>query len=110
MEEILKNLISIDGVISCFVIDREGEIIDFDGEEEIDIDFFSALIADIANEVKYRMEIPHNFSLLVFGGERKIFFSASQNFILALLADKSADTGEVRLGMNRGTTSLTKIL
>lgn len=101
MREIIKDLISIKGVQGCYIVDREGSIVDFVGGENIDENLISAMVAEISNEIANQMKIPDNFTISALANNGSIFMIAKKDFILALLTTTDVDTGEVRLKLRR---------
>ncbi len=110
MKKIMKELISSEGVIYCLVVDREGEIIDFLGKEEIDKTLVSALVAEVVSEIKKQINISEDFSITAMGEKGIIFFTARKDFILALLAGQEVDTGEIRLKLQQGARLISEML
>lgn len=101
MREIIEDLISIDGVLGCYIIDREGSIVDYKGGKNTDENLISAMVAEISNELANQMKIPDNFTISAMANSGRIFMIAKKDFILALLTTTEVDTGEVRLKLRR---------
>jgi len=110
MKEILDDLISTKGVLGCYIVDKEGSIVDFKGAENIDENLISALVAEISNEIANQMNIPGNFSISALAGNGSIFMIAKKDFILTLLSTSDVDTGEVRLKLRRGAKLIAELL
>ncbi|MCK4420817.1 roadblock/LC7 domain-containing protein [candidate division WOR-3 bacterium] len=110
MKEIMKDLLSTGGVSGCIITDREGELIDFLGDGGIDDTLVSALIAEITKEIEGQMKIPTDFTISALANNGNIFMTVRKDFILVLLTEPNADTGEVRLRLRRGAKLLAKLI
>jgi len=110
MKDIMKNLISSKGMLGCYVVDRDGAIVDFLGKKDIDEVLISAMAAEISNEIANQMRIPANFSISALAENGSVFMIAKKDFVLALLTEPDVDTGEVRLKLRRGSKSIAKLL
>lgn len=110
MKEIMKDLIAPKGVLGCFIVDREGAIVDFLKKGEFDETLISVMVAEISNEIANQMKIPANFSIFVLAEKGNIFMIAKKDFLLTLLTEPDVDTEEVRLKLRRGSKSIAKLL
>ena len=95
MEEAMGKIVSIDGVLSCYLVDRDGEIVGKVGNDKLDESLVSAIIAGITKELSTQMDIADNFSITVMAKERTLFVVTQKNFILAVFTDPDIDTGKI---------------
>jgi predicted regulator of Ras-like GTPase activity (Roadblock/LC7/MglB family) len=110
MEEIMAKIVSIDGALSCYLVDREGEIIGYVGDDKLDKSLASAIIAGITKELSTQMGITDNFSITVLAKEKNLFVVARKNFILAVFADPNIDTGKIRFELRGCVKAISKEL
>jgi predicted regulator of Ras-like GTPase activity (Roadblock/LC7/MglB family) len=74
MKKIMEGIVSIDGVLSCYLVDREGEIVENAGDDKLDKSLVSALIAAITKELSTQMGINNNFSISVISRYAERFY------------------------------------
>lgn len=110
MEEIMGKVVSIDGVISCYLVDREGEIIGQMGSDKLDKSVASAIIAAITKELSTQINIADNFSITVMAEKRNLFVVTQKNFILAVFTDSNIDTGKIRFEIRRCVKAISEEL
>jgi predicted regulator of Ras-like GTPase activity (Roadblock/LC7/MglB family) len=101
MEEAMGKIVSIDGVLSCYLVDRDGEIVGTVGNDKLEESLVSAIIAGIAKELSTQMNIADNFSITVMAKEKTLFVVTQKNFILAVFTDSNIDTGKIRFELRR---------
>jgi predicted regulator of Ras-like GTPase activity (Roadblock/LC7/MglB family) len=101
MEEAMGKIVSIDGVLSCYLVDRDGEIVGKVGNDKLDKSLVSAIIAGITKELSTQMNIADNFSITVMAKEKTLFVVTQKNFILAVFTDSNIDTGKIRFELRR---------
>jgi len=110
MENLIKEIVAIDGILSCYLIDREGEIVEYVGEDELDESVISALIASISKELSTQMNIKNDFSITVLAGGKNLFIVTQKNFILAVFTDVKIDTGKIKFELRKGVKTISKEL
>jgi predicted regulator of Ras-like GTPase activity (Roadblock/LC7/MglB family) len=110
MEEIMGKVVSIDGVISCYLVDREGEIIGHVGGDKLDKSMTSAIVAAITKELSTQMSIADNFSVTVMAEKKNLFVVTQKNFILAVFTDSNIDTGKIRFELRRCVKAISEEL
>jgi len=96
MKKIMEGIGSMDGVLSCYLVDREGEIVEQIGSDKLDTSLAAAVIAAITKELSTQMGIEDKFSIIVMANEKNLFIVTQQNFILAVFTDSNVDTGKIR--------------
>ncbi len=96
MKKIMEGIGSMDGVLSCYLVDREGEIVEHIGSDKLDTSLAAAVIAAITKELSTQMGIEDRFSIIIMANEKNLFIVTQQNFILAVFADSNVDTGKIR--------------
>ena len=101
MEEAMGGIVSIDGVLSCYLVDRDGEIVGTVGNDKLEKSLVSAIIAGITKELSTQMNIADNFSITVMAKEKTLFVVTQKNFILAVFTDSNIDTGKIRFELRR---------
>ena len=101
MEEAMGKIVSIDGVLSCYLVDRDGEIVGTVGNDKLEKSLVSAIIAGITKELSTQMNIADNFSITVMAKEKTLFVVTQKNFILAVFTDSNIDTGKIRFELRR---------
>jgi predicted regulator of Ras-like GTPase activity (Roadblock/LC7/MglB family) len=101
MEEIMGKVVSIKGVIACYLVDREGEIIGQMGNDKLDKSMSAAVIASVTKELSTQMNILDNFSITVMARKKNLFIVAQKNFILAVFTNANIDTGKIRFELRR---------
>ena len=101
MEEAMGKIVSIDGVLSCYLVDRDGEIVGTVGNDKLEESLVSAIIAGIAKELSTQMNIADNFSITVMAKEKTLFVVTQKNFILAVFTNPNIDTGKIRFELRR---------
>jgi predicted regulator of Ras-like GTPase activity (Roadblock/LC7/MglB family) len=110
MEEIMKEVVLINGVISCYLVDREGEIIGHVGSDKLDKSMASAIVAAITKELSTQMSIADNFAVTVMAERKYLFVVAKKNFILAVFTDSDIDTGKIRFELRRCVKAISEAL
>lgn len=110
MKDLIKDIINIDGVYSCYLIDREGEIIGYDGEGKLDESVVSATIASISKELSTQMNIKDDFSITILSEDENLFIVTKKNFILAIFTDTKIDTGKIKLELLKGVKAISEEL
>jgi predicted regulator of Ras-like GTPase activity (Roadblock/LC7/MglB family) len=110
MKEVMRDLISPTGVLGCFVIDKEGEIVDYLCKKSINETLVSALIAEVTNEIANQMQITAEFSIFSMAENGNIFMIAREEFILTVITAPGVDTGKVRLKLRRGARLIAELL
>jgi predicted regulator of Ras-like GTPase activity (Roadblock/LC7/MglB family) len=110
MEEAMGKIVSIDGVLSCYLVDREGEIVEQVGNDKLDKSLASAMIAAITKELSTQMDIADNFSITVMAQKKNLFVVTQKNFILAVFTDPDIDTGKIRFELRRCAKSISEEL
>lgn len=110
MEEIMQKILSIDKVLSCYLVDKEGEIVKFLGEDELDRSLTSALIASISKELSTQMDIQDEFSITVLAEEKTLFIVTRRNFILAVFTGPEIDTGKIRFRLKKEVKAISEEL
>ncbi len=106
----MGKVVSIDGVISCYLVDREGEIIGQMGSDKLDKSVASAIIAAITKELSTQINIADNFSITVMAEKRNLFVVTQKNFILAVFTDSNIDTGKIRFEIRRCVKAISEEL
>lgn len=97
----MGKIVSIDGVIACYLVDKEGEIVNQVGNDKLDKTLASAMIAAITKELSTQMDIENNFSISVMADKRNLFIVTQKNFILAVFTGPDIDTGKIRFELRR---------
>ncbi len=110
MKKIMDEIVSIDGVQSCYLVDREGEVVEYAGEDKLDKSLASALIAAITKELSAQMGITNNFSMAVMAKEKNLFLVTQRDFILGVFADPDIDTGKIRFELRRCVKAISEAL
>jgi len=110
MENLIKEIVAIDGIFSCYVIDHEGEIVGYDGGSELDESVISATIASISKELSTQMSIRDDFSITVLAGNKNLFIVTKKNFILAVFTDTEIDTGKIKFELRKGAKAISEEL
>ncbi|MEO0292873.1 MAG: hypothetical protein ABIN61_01455 [candidate division WOR-3 bacterium] len=110
MKETLKKIATIEGVFSCFLVDKEGEVIDYYGNEGLDPSIVAAAVASVSVDLSTQMNIPEDFSITVLAEEKNLFIITQKNFILAVFTKPSVDTGKIRFEIKRGAKVISKEL
>ena len=96
MKELMGKVISISGVLSCYLVDREGEIVESVGNDKLDKSLASAVIAAIAKELSTQMGVTENFSITIMAKKKNLFIVTQKDFILAVFTNTNIDTGKIR--------------
>jgi predicted regulator of Ras-like GTPase activity (Roadblock/LC7/MglB family) len=110
MEEIMGKIVSIDGVLSCYLVDKEGEIVGQLGKDKLDKSLVSAVIAAITKELSTQMDIADKFSITVMAKKKTLFVVTQKNFILAVFTDPDIDTGKIRFELRRCVKTISEEL
>ena len=110
MKEIMKKIVALEGILSCCLVDKEGEIIEYSGENKIDESLAAAMIASISRELSTQMAIPDNFSITVLAEERTLFIITHKNFILAVFTTPDIDTGKIRFELRKSVKDISQAL
>jgi predicted regulator of Ras-like GTPase activity (Roadblock/LC7/MglB family) len=110
MEEIMKKIVAVDGVISCYLVDREGEIIGFAGKSKLDKSLASALIASMSKELTTQMDIKDNFSITILAAEKDLFIVTQKNFVFAVFTSPNIDTGKIRFELRKSIKEISEKL
>ena len=110
MEEIMGKVVSIDGVMSCYLVDREGEIVGQVGDDKLDKSMASAVIAAVTKELSTQMSIADNFSITVMAQKKNLFIIAQKSFILAVFTNSNIDTGKIRFELRRCVKAISEEL
>lgn len=106
----MGKIVSIDGVLSCYLVDKEGEIVGQVGNDKLDKSLVSAVIAGITKELSTQMEISDNFSITVMAKEKILFVVTQRNFILAVFTEPDIDTGKIRFELRRCVKTISEEL
>jgi len=110
MKKTMEGVRSIDGVLSCYLVDREGEIVEQVGNDELDKSLTSAVVAAITKELSTQMGIENNFSIVIMAQEKNLFIVTQKNFILAVFTEPNIDTGKIRFELRRCVKSISEEL
>lgn len=110
MEEIMEKIVAIDGVLSCYLVDREGEIVGFAGKSKLDSSLVSAIIASMSKELTSQMDIRDNFSITILAAEKNLFIVTQKNFILAIFTSPNVDTGKIRFELRKSIKEISEKL
>ncbi|MBN1695558.1 roadblock/LC7 domain-containing protein [candidate division WOR-3 bacterium] len=110
MKKIMEEIASIDGVLSCYLVDREGEIVENAGDDKSDKSLVSALIAAITKELSTQMGINNNFSISVMAKEKNLFLVTQRDFILGIFTVTDIDTGKIRFELRRCVKAISEEL
>jgi predicted regulator of Ras-like GTPase activity (Roadblock/LC7/MglB family) len=110
MESLIKEIVAIEGVFSCYLIDREGEIVGYGGKSKLDVSVVSAMIASISKELSTQMNIKDDFSITVLAGNQNLFIVTKKNFIMAVFSDTKIDTGKIKLELLKGAKAISEEL
>ncbi len=110
MKKIMEGIVSIDGVLSCYLVDREGEIVEYAGEDKLDKSLVSALIAAIPKELSTQMGINNNFSINIMAKEKNLFLVTQRDFILGVFTGTDIDTGKIRFELRRCVKAISEEL
>jgi predicted regulator of Ras-like GTPase activity (Roadblock/LC7/MglB family) len=110
MEEAMGKIVSIDGVLSCYLVDREGEIVGRVGNDKLDKSLVSAIIAGITKELSTQMDIADNFSITVMSDKKTLFVITKKNFILAVFTDPNIDSGKIRFELRECVKAISEEL
>lgn len=106
----MGKIVSIDGVLSCYLVDKEGEIVGQVGNDKLDKSLVSAVIAAITKELSTQMDIADNFSITVMAEKKTLFVVTQKNFILAVFTDPDIDTGKIRFELRRSVKAISEEL
>ncbi len=110
MKKIIENILTTEGVVSCYLVDREGEIVEYVGKSKLDESVVSAVIASISKELSTQMNIKDNFSITILAEKQTLFVVTQKNFILAVFTDPKIDTGKVRFELRKAVKSISEEL
>jgi predicted regulator of Ras-like GTPase activity (Roadblock/LC7/MglB family) len=110
MESLIKEIVAIEGVFSCYLIDREGEIVGYGGKSELDESVVSAIIASVSKELSTQMNIKDDFSITILAVNKNLFIVTKKNFILAVFTDTKIDTGKIKLELLKGVKAISEEL
>jgi predicted regulator of Ras-like GTPase activity (Roadblock/LC7/MglB family) len=110
MKKTMEGIVSIDGVLSCYLVDREGEIVECAGDDKLDRFLVSALIAAITKELSTQMGIKNNFSINIMAKEKNLFLVTQRDFILGVFTGTDIDTGKIRFELRRCVKAISKEL
>ncbi len=110
IKAIIQKIVSLDGILSCYIIDREGEIIEYVGKKKLDEFIVSAIIASISQELSTQMDIKNNFSITIMAEENNLFIVTHKDFVLAVFTDPKIDTGKIRFELRKGVKAISEEL
>jgi predicted regulator of Ras-like GTPase activity (Roadblock/LC7/MglB family) len=110
MKETMEKIVTIDGVLSCYLVDREGEIVGSAGKNKLDKSLVSALIASMSKELTTQMDIQDNFSITILAAEKNLFIITHRNFILAVFTSPNIDTGKIRFELRKSVKEISEKL
>jgi predicted regulator of Ras-like GTPase activity (Roadblock/LC7/MglB family) len=110
MKEIMEKIVAIDGVISCYLVDREGEIVGSAGKNNLDKSLVAALIASMSKELTTQMDIHDNFSITILAAEKNLFIVTHGNFVLAVFTSPNIDTGKIRFDIRKSVKEISEKL
>ncbi len=110
MKKMMEGIGSINGVLSCYLVDRDGEIVEDAGNDKLDKTLASAVIAAITKELSTQMGIENNFSIIVMAQKKNLFIVTQKNFILAVFTDPTIDTGKIRFELRECVKAISEEL
>jgi len=110
IKKIIQGIVSMDGILSCYLVDREGEIVEYVDENKLDESVASAIIAGISQELSTQMNIKDNFSIIIMAEENNLFIITQSNFILAVFTNPKIDTGKIRFELRKSVKAISEEL
>lgn len=110
MKEIIEKILTIEGVVSCYLVDKEGEIVEYVGKSNLDESLVSAVIASISKELSAQMNIKDNFSITILAEKQTLFVVTQESFILAVFTDPKIDTGKIRFEIRKAVKVISEEL
>lgn len=106
IEKTVNDLAQIEGISGCYAVDREGEVIVFVGESNIDEKIIAARAAEIVKEIAVQMRIPEKFTIIADTSKSKLFITTKKDFILVIISEPEVDTGKMRIRLQAAVKSL----